>query len=98
LTFERLVKKLTNQGDPNPAEVVRGEVQFHKFAKVLNAHLTGRKWLVGNDLTIADFAVGAPMVTAEPAEYPVGQYSEINRWYGAIAALPAWKKALATTA
>jgi len=98
LTFERLVKKLTNQGDPNPAEVVRGEVQFHKFAKVLNAHLTGRKWLVGNDLTIADFAVGAPMVTAEPAEYPVVQYSEINRWYGAIAALPAWKKALATTA
>jgi glutathione S-transferase len=57
--------------------------------------LKGRKWLGGNELTIADFAVGAPMATAEPAEYPMTNYSEITRWYGAIASLPAWQKALA---
>src|SRR6202158_596909 len=61
LTFERLVKKLTGQGEPDPAQIAKGETQFHKFAKVLNAHLKGRKWLGGNQLTIADFAVGAPM-------------------------------------
>jgi glutathione S-transferase len=98
LTFERLVKKLTGQGEPDPAQIAKGETQFHKFAKVLNAHLKGRKWLGGNQLTIADFAVGAPMATAEPAQYPVTNYPEITRWYGAIAALSAWQKALAAAA
>ncbi len=94
LTFERLVKKLTGQGDPNPAEVARGEAQFHKHAKVLNGYLKNQKWLVGSDLTIADFAVGATMALAVPAQYPVADYPEITRWYNAIAALPAWQKAL----
>ena len=45
-------------------------------------------------LTIADFAVGAPMVLAEAARYPTGKYAEITRWYGGLASLPAWKKAI----
>ena len=49
LAFEHLIKKITGQGEPNPQEVARGEEQFHRHAKVLNAHLRGRKWLVGND-------------------------------------------------
>ena len=43
-------------------------------------------------------AVGAPMATAEPTQYPMTNYSEITRWYGAIASLPAWQKALAAAA
>ncbi|MGH7838542.1 MAG: glutathione S-transferase family protein [Candidatus Binataceae bacterium] len=95
LTFERLVKKLTGQGAPDPAEVAKGEAQFHKCAKVLNAALKGREWLVGNKLTIADFAIGAPMATAEPAQYPVADYPEITRYYARLASLPPWQKALA---
>jgi len=94
LAFERLVKKLTGQGEPNPAEVARGEEAFHRCAEVLNAHLRGRKWLLGNDLTIADFAVGAPMAVAGPAQYPTAKYGEVTRWYGTLAELRAWKKAI----
>lgn len=94
LTFERFVKKLTGMGDPVPAEVAKGEAQFHKCAKVLNAHLKGRKWLLGDQLTIADFAIGAPMATAVPAQYPVADYPEITRLYRNLAELPAWRKAL----
>lgn len=97
MAFERVVKKLAGLGDPNLAEVAKGEQEFHKFAEVLNAHLKGRKWLLGNTLTIADFSVGAPMVMAEPAQYPVAPYPEITRWYGGLAALPGWQKAIAPT-
>jgi len=38
--------------------------------------------------------VGAPMVLAEAAQYPIGKYAEITRWYGGLASLPAWKKAI----
>ena len=94
MAFERVVKKLAGLGDPDPAEVAKGEQQFPQFAQVLNAHLKGRKWLLGGQLTIADFSVGAPLVMAEAAQYPVAPYAEITRWYGGLAALPAWKKAI----
>ena len=95
MAYERVVKKLAGLGDPDLEEVAKGEKLFHQFAEVLNAHLKGRKWLLGNDLTIADFSVGAPLVMAEAGRYPLASYPEITRWYGALAALPAWKRAIA---
>jgi glutathione S-transferase len=94
LVFERVLKGATGQGEPDPAEIARGEQEFHRFAEVLDGRLRGREWLVGDDLTIADFAVGAPMIMAEAARYPAQRYGEIARWYGALASLPAWKSAI----
>jgi len=31
---------------------------------------------------------------AKAAQFPVAEYAEIKRWYGILASLPAWKKAL----
>ena len=94
MAFERVVKKLAGLGAPDLEEVAKGEKQFHQLAAVLNGHLKGRRWLVGDDLTIADFSVGAPMALANAAQYPVEPYPEITRWYAALAALPAWKQAI----
>ncbi len=94
LAFERVLKKLTGRGEPDPAEVAKGEEAFHRCAEVLNGHLRGRKWLLGNDLTIADFAVGAPLAMAQPAQYPLAKYDEITRWYDALASLPGWREVL----
>lgn len=94
LAFERVLKKMAGRGEPDPAEIAKGEQQFHQFAAVLNAHLTGRQWLLDTGLTIADFAVGAPLAMAQAAQYPLGPYTEVLRWYGTLAALPAWKSAL----
>ena len=94
LIFERFVKKLIGQGEPNPAEIERGEKDFRTFAAVLDGHLKGRRWVAGDALTVADISIGAPMVYAAPAEYPVAGCKEIGRWYGALSELPAWKKAL----
>ena len=92
--YERVLKEATGQGVPDPAEIARGDQDFHRFAGVLDGCLRGREWLVGDRLTIADFAVGTPMVMAEVARYPAAPYPEIARWYGALASLPAWKSAI----
>jgi glutathione S-transferase len=94
LVFERVLKQASGQGEPDPAEIERGEQGFHRFASVLDGWLRSREWLVGDRLTIADFAVGAPMVMAEAARYPAQPYREMARWYGALASLPAWKSAI----
>jgi glutathione S-transferase len=98
MAFERVVKKLAGLGEPNQGEIAKGEETFHRFAGILDGQLKGRKWLLGDALTISDFAVGSPMVMAEAAQYPLAGYPEIRRWYGGLAALPAWKAAVAASA
>jgi glutathione S-transferase len=95
LAFERLVKKLLGQGEADPAAVAKGEQEFRRTGAVLNACLKGRKWLTGNDPTLADFSVGPWISLAQIVHYPVAGFTEIARWYDAFAALPAMKKALA---
>jgi glutathione S-transferase len=96
--FENLVKGLFGLGEPDPAEIAKGEQHFHQFAKVLDSHLKGRKYVCGDKLTIADFALGAPLNVAEAAQYPLAPYAEIKRWYANLAALPCWQKTLAKKA
>lgn len=92
--FERVVKKLAGLGEPDPAQIAKGEQDFQRYASVLNGRLAGRKWITGGDLTVADFSLGAGLVYAEQAQIPVADYPEIARWYAGLAALPGWKKAL----
>lgn len=92
LTWENVVKKFFNAGAPDPAEVKRGEQLFNAYAAELNTHLEGRKYLVGNNLTLADFAVAAPLEHAEAARFPISAYGNVRRWYADIAKLDAWQK------
>jgi len=94
VAFERVVKKLSGQGEPNPGEAARGEDLICRFGAVLDSHLRGRKWLLGETLTIADFTVGASLMMAEAGNFPIAGFTEIARWYRALGTLPAWKKAL----
>src|SRR5262245_20643557 len=92
--FERVVKKLAGRGDPDPAEIDRAEKLFHPLTEVLNGHLRGRTWLVGERLTIADFGIATGMAFADAGQMPVGKYAEICRWYDGFRKLPAWQKSL----
>lgn len=90
--FENLIKKHTNQGEPDPVELKKADGLFHRFARVLDDHLSAHQWLSGNHLTVADYAVGAILMQADKAHFPVENYREILRWYGEIEKLDAWKK------
>ena len=94
LIRENLLKRIFGGGDPDPAEIARGESESHRFAGVLDGSLKVRKWLTGNDLTIADYSVGAWMTVAQLAQYPLAKYTEINRWYTALSSQPGWKEAI----
>ncbi len=92
LTFQRFVKKLFNLGPPDEAIVARGTECFNKEAKMLDAHLAKQQYLVGNALTLADFAVAAPLLYAKQAEMPLGAYSDLRGWFERVAALPCWSE------
>jgi glutathione S-transferase len=59
--------------------------------KVMNQHLTGRNWLAGEDITIADLACAGYLFYTEDFTFTRADYPQIDRWLDAIAAQPGWK-------
>ncbi|MDD5274028.1 MAG: glutathione S-transferase family protein [Methylovulum sp.] len=89
--FENILKGALKLGEPDAAELAKATDNFHRFAKVLEEHLTGRDWLVGDTLTLADFSVASLLELTALAKYPLEGYPEIARWYSAIEQIPAWQ-------
>jgi glutathione S-transferase len=92
LIFNRLVKKFMNLGPPDEAAVAKATDAFNREARLLDAHLSRQPYLVGNDLTLADFAVAAPLFYIKEADLPVVPYGRLQDWFGRVSALPAWRE------
>ena len=93
LLFEHLVKRFFTDAPADPATVKVGEEKFAKAAAVLDAHLAERSHVLGDTLSVVDFALAAPLLYAQPCKFPVAPFKHIARWYSQIETLDAWKKA-----
>ena len=58
---------------------------------ILNAHLEGRDWMVGNSPTIADLSCCGYLYYPEPFGFDRKDWPHIEAWLDRIAALPGWK-------
>ena len=92
LQFERFIKPVLLKGQTDEAAIQQSLPIFHAEAKILDAHLADRQWLVGNAVTLADFSVAAGLCYATQAQLPLEEYANIRSWYERIKALPAWEK------
>ena len=90
LYFQHIIKPAFGMGGPDPAVVEEATGFVKKFAALLNDHLSGRDYLVGDGLTVADFAVAITLPYAERARIPLAGFTEIERWHGRLSKLPAW--------
>jgi glutathione S-transferase len=96
VAFERGSKVVMSLGPADPAFEKRGEENWARFGAVLNGYLKGKKWLVGDKLTIADFSIGGMIPNALAVGLSIDQFPEISRWYAQLAALPGWHSELST--
>ncbi|ETI29602.1 hypothetical protein G647_02055 [Cladophialophora carrionii CBS 160.54] len=89
---EFVVKPLL-QAEPDQS-VIDGEApKWHKHAAILDEQLSKTKWLTGDNLTIADIAVAAPMHLHAAQRLPLDQYPNLNRWLTEqIEKIPEWQK------
>ncbi len=78
--------------DKRPKDVIGFNQGRLKGAySVLDAHLDGRDWIVGNDLTNADISCCGYLFYPEPFGFVRAEWKNIDRWMGNIEALPRWK-------
>ena len=59
--------------------------------QVLDAHLTGRDWIVGDDITNADLSCCGYLYYPEPFGFDRADWPAIDAWLDRIAAQPGWK-------
>jgi glutathione S-transferase len=93
IIFERVVKKRFNLGAESAEEIERGNTLFKRLGPVLDEQLSRHPFICGQEITIADFAMAAPLCVYEPARLPIEDRPHIQTWMRRLRALPAWAAA-----
>jgi glutathione S-transferase len=89
--WENLLKRVFAGGEPDAAKLAQAEKELPRFAKVLDEHLSSRRYVTGEQLTVADLSIAATLMFRLPARVPLEAYPNVRRFIESIEALDAWK-------
>ncbi len=89
--IENAVKPLMG-APPDKALLEKEAPNWRQLAGILDARLAKSKWLAGEEVTIADIAVAAPMHVHKRQGLPLDEFPNLRRWMGEIEKLPCWRK------
>lgn len=90
LSFETVAKPAFLGAAPDPATVRWASAELERHAPVLDAHLRGRSFMVGERLTLADYSV-AHLEGFQPATpFDWARYPNIVAYYERMRTTPDW--------
>jgi glutathione S-transferase len=92
LTFQKIIKPLMRLGEPDQPKVEEAIVNIRRFGAVLDQHLGGKQYLVGNALTVADLTIACSLMYAKQTDAPLGDLRALQSWFAQISELDAWKR------
>jgi len=92
--WETVAKPAFGMGEADDDIVRNALVDFNQFATVLDQQLKGKSFILGEELTLADFSVGshAGLIRVEHSRIPLGQYPNISAWLHRLDTIDAWAK------
>jgi glutathione S-transferase len=79
-------------GEPDQRRIEDALTNFRRFAAVLNERLKGKKYVVGDALTIADLTLASSLMYAKQTDAPLGEFTNVQAWFSRISDMDAWKK------
>ena len=88
--FEYVTKQRYALGAVDVREVERGLEMFARTAALLDAELSTRPWVLGGELSYADFRMASFLPHHALARLPLHDFPAISAWYARLEALPAW--------
>ena len=71
--------------------------KFHQLADIIDKAVEKQPYLCGQNVTIADIAVAAPMHLHKWQKLPLDQHANLVAWMNRVEALPCWKETDAAT-
>ena len=96
LVYERVNKKVMGQGYPDSKNVKAGAKAIKFHLDYMTWLLEQRRWLAGNEMTLADFAAAAHLSSLDYISDVDWNRSEtVKDWYAKIKSRPAFRSILA---
>jgi glutathione S-transferase len=92
LVFQRMLKPMFGMGEPDTAKIEEALTNVRRYAAVLDKHLEGKQYIVGNTLTLADLTLASTLMYATQADVPIAEFPKIQAWLSRITELDAWKQ------
>jgi len=92
LAFETIVKPRLLKAEPDATTVAWATPQLARFAPVLESHLQGRRYLVGDDVTLADYSVAFLEAAQKVVPFDWSAFPNVNVYYERMRADPYWVK------
>ncbi|WDZ78857.1 glutathione S-transferase family protein [Ensifer adhaerens] len=89
--WERGTKLRYGIGPCEEEMVEEGLTAFRKAAKILEAELSGRAWLVGDAVSFADFRMATFLPYNDAARLPIEDYPSLKRWAEQLEEIEAWR-------
>ena len=93
ISFEKQWKKFVVGPDAQPDATIveRYERFLHGAMAVLDKHLAARTWVVGKNLTLADYSIAATLMYRVSTQLPLDGYQHVLGLLARVEAMPAWK-------
>lgn len=93
---EYVVKPFLEQ-KPDMQLLENSTPKFHQLAEIIDNAVAKQPFLCGNQVTIADIAVAAPMHLHQWQRLPLDSHPNLVAWMNRVEALPCWKETDAAT-
>ncbi len=96
LLYERVNKKMTGQGYPDSKNVKEGAKAIKYHLDYMSWLLDHRRWLAGDQMTLADFAAAAHLSALDYiSDVDWNRSQAVKDWYAKIKSRPAFRSILA---
>jgi glutathione S-transferase len=92
LAFETVAKARLNLGPADTHAVEAAKTDLTRFAPVLERHLEGRKFVVGENLTIADYALLKLEAYRTLVPFDWSPFANINAYFDRLHMLEPWQR------
>ena len=95
LLYERITKKVIGQGYPDSKNVKAGAVRIKYHLDYMAWLLDQRRWLAGNDMTLADFTAAAHLSCLDYiSDVDWNRHAVVKDWYAKIKSRPCFRTLL----
>jgi glutathione S-transferase len=91
LYFHKVSRPTFSDEKCEPSVLEEALRDFRSYATILDTQLDGRTWLVGNQISYADFRVATSLPFADAAGLPLAEFGNVKRWHDQLLEIDAWR-------